>query len=438
MSDQFSDILDNAINRYSTGESMPEILTAYPEHATELMQLLQTARVLEKSGRPIVALSKQAEKADRAAFLRQIQGLPETNSGLLASLSLWIGNLPEMMLTVKNRLQIKEWSPMSMIVVRVALAVVLLFGAVGGTAVAAADSLPDSPLYSVKTAVEDIRIGLTNDPIDQAHLQLVLAQTRIQEMVKLAQNGGEPGEATLTRLQNHLETALQLAANAPEDRMNGVLTQAQLMLQGEGPGMLQAQQQVQGPAHDALGNAYQIMNQIGKEIEVGLQNPQVFRWRYMHNRPEGLPEPPVMEPNPGGVITHTMPISHTRPITPSRTITEPVQAGPGYGPGEPFYGPGAPGGNPVSPYGPNPEDAPGYGPGEQPGYGPGETPGAGLGPSQSNSPADSGSDSPGPVDAGNPNDNGGNDNSGGSSDNGGSSDSGGGGDNGGGNGGGGH
>lgn len=420
MNNQFADILDNALHQATKGKPMPEILTAFPEHASELVTILQTAKLIE-SARPVITPSKEAQKEDRAAFLSHIQGLPETNDGWLARLGLWTTGLPALLGSVKSHLTEKEWSPMSMIVARVALAVVLLFGAAGGTAVAAADSLPDSPLYGVKTALEDIRIDLTNDPVDQAHLQLVLAQTRIQEMVKLAQNGGEPGEATLTRLQYHLETALQLAANAPDERMNGVLTQAQLMLQGEGPGMVQAQQQVQGSAHEALGNAYQIMNQIGQEIEVGLQNPQVFRYRYMHNRPEDLPEPPVMEPNPGGVITHTM------PITPGKTITEPVQAGPSYGPGEPFYGPGEPGGNPDAPYGPNPD------PDEVPGFGPGETPGAGLGPSQSNSPADSGSDSPGPVDAGNPNDNGQN----GGNGNNGTGDNGGSGGNGGGNGGGG-
>lgn len=412
MDSLFADILDNALSGLAANKPAPKVLTTYPEHALELAHLVQTAQLLA-SAQPVTLPTDEAWQADRAAFLRELKGLPENaqdlwGHNLWAPLSLWFGSLLSLYLPNKvNRNLRKEWSPMSMVIAKVALALVLMFGAVGGTAVAAADSLPDSPLYGVKTAIEDIRLGLTSDPVDQAHLQLVMAQTRIQEMQQLALTGGEPGEATLTRLQNHLQTALQLAANASDERMNGVLTRARLMLQGEGPGLLQAQQQVQGGAHEALGQAYQIMNQVGQIIEDGLQDPQTFRYRYTHNRPEELPEPPVMEPNPGGVITHTMPITHTPPIT------TPVQAGPGYGPGEPFYGPGEPGGNPEPPNGPQPGDAPGNGPDDQPGFGPGETPGAGFGPGHSNSPSDPGSDSPGSGDSGSPQGNGQNGGSGG-------------------------
>ncbi|MCA9932789.1 MAG: hypothetical protein H6662_02305 [Ardenticatenaceae bacterium] len=437
MNSLFRDTLDTALAELSTYKPVSDIATSYPRENGELRSLLQTAQTL-KAARQVVMPSAEAAQEDRAAFITQLNALslepvPAVHKKtILAQFGLLLSGARgwfSQTIPIKRK-STKEWSPMSTILAKALVTLIILVGSVGGTAAMAADSLPNSPLYTVKTAMENLQLNMTNDTVEEANLQIELAQTRIQEMKQMALNGDTPDDATLARLQTHLETALQLAANAPDAQMNGLLLQAQLMLQGETPGMLQVQQQVHASAQEALGNAYQLMNQIGQEIEGGLQDPQTFRYRYTYNQPEGRPEPPDMEPNPGGVITHTMPITHTPPmthtmpithtppITPSTPITTPVQAGPGYGPGEPGYGPGESGDG-------NPDGGPSYGPGEPSGYEPGTSPGAGSGPSQSNSPADSGSDSPGTVDASNNPDSGQN----------GGSDNGGGGDNGGGNGG---
>lgn len=371
----FNDVLDTAASRLVAGEALPDIMADFSENDPALLSLLQAAQKLEPA-RAVIMPSAELQRADRKNFMSTINDLPVTNESWFKQAGFWLGSLIGLP-AAKLRGSTKEWSPMSMLISRVILTLVLLVGAAGGTAVAAADSLPDTPLYGIKTAIEEFQLGLTNDPVDQAYMHLTLAQTRIQEMEKLALQGGTPGEATLTRLQNHLETALKLAANAPDDHMNGILTQAQLMLQAGSQAMLQTQLRARENAQEALGNAYQLMHRIGLDIETGLQEPQTFRWRYMHNRPEDLPEPPAITPNPGGVITHTMPITHTPPIT------TPVQAGPGYGPGEP-------GGNPESPNGPNADEPPGYGPGE-PGYGPGEPADYGNGPGPGTPPEDPGS-----------------------------------------------
>ncbi len=358
MDSHLTDTLDTALHRLLAGEPLPQILADYPEQAAELAPLLQTSEMVANA-HSFILLSAEAAQADRAAFLDGLQGLPSAHVGWLARWRARIADWFVVLLPLQRQSTVqKERHPMSMLVAKLALVLVLLTGAAGGTAVASTNSLPDSALYPVKLAIEEMRLNNAQDPEDQAFLHLQLAQVRIQEMEQLALNGTEPGEAALTRLQNHLQTALQLAANAPDERMNGILIQAHLMLQGAGPGLLQAQMQTQGAAYAALGNAYQIMNQIGTEVDAGLQDPQAFRWRYMHNRPGDLPVPPVMSPNPGGVITHTIPLTPTWPI----------------GPGEPGYGPGEPGGNVVPPNGPNSPDSPG--PNERPG----SPPDAGFGP----------------------------------------------------------
>ncbi len=380
----FYDVLDVALARLAAGERLRDILADYPEETAVLQGLLHARQALAHA-EPVVMPAANAMNADRAAFLSKLaaSSVPTRYARKVPAWRLWLNSLATFVLLPYTHLQdtLKEISTKrsqpTMLAMRMMLALILLLGAGTGTAVASANSLPDSPLYPIKIGIEEVRVNLTHDPVEQARLQIELAQRRIQEIQQLALNGSVPDEAIQKRLQTHLQTALQLTANAPEAEMAGLLNQARLMIQGAAPGLVQAQQQVHSGAQTALGEAYQLMHRIGQEIDDALQNPQTFRWRYMHNRPADLPTPPDVDPpggpHAGGVITHTMPVTHTWPIT------TPVQAGPGYGPGEP-------GGNPESPNGPNTQNPPQYGPGEPSGPGAGATPQAGNGLGQQNDP----------------------------------------------------
>lgn len=377
---QFYDLLDAALAKQAAGESLHDILAAHPGDTAVIQALLHTRQALT-SAEAVIMPSPEAMHADRAAFIASLKssGVPTRPRHTLPAWRVWLNSVAAIVLLryANFKEMLNKRSQPTMIAIRVMLALSLLFGAGAGTAVASANSLPDSPLYPIKIGMEEVRVSLTRDPVEQAKLQIELAQLRIQEMQQLALKGSVPDEAIQTRLQTHLQTALQLCANAPEAEMAGLLNQARLMIQGEAPGLVRAQQQVQSRAQTALGEAYQLMHRVSQEIDDALQNPQTFRWRYTHNRPADLPTPPDMDPpggpHAGGVITHTMPITHTPPIT------TPVQAGPGYGPGEP-------GGNPGSPNGPNPQNPPQYGPGEPAGPGAGATPQAGSGLGQQNDP----------------------------------------------------
>jgi hypothetical protein len=185
---------------------------------------------------------------------------------------------------------------MSTLLIKAMLVVGLLFGSAGATAAMASNSLPDSPLYPVKLVLEDTRLALTTDPAEQAKLHLVLAQERTQEMEKLALKGGVPGEATLTRLQHHLNYALQLASQLPDEAMVGVLTQAQQMTQTQAEQMTQTQAQVGEQIQEPLQQANQLLNQVRQDVEAGLQDPLAFRQRFGHSRPEDAPVQPEAEP----------------------------------------------------------------------------------------------------------------------------------------------
>ena len=63
---------------------------------------------------------------------------------------------------------------------------VVLFGLGSGTVALANDSLPDAPLYPVKLMLEETRMAMADNPVEQATLQTELAQVRLEEMTRLA------------------------------------------------------------------------------------------------------------------------------------------------------------------------------------------------------------------------------------------------------------
>jgi hypothetical protein len=118
----------------------------------------------------------------------------------------------------------------------------MAFGSAGGAAALAANSLPESPLYPAKLAMEQTRLSATTDPADKATLHLELTQVRVREMERLALAGEVPDEPIILRLRTHLSQAFHLAAELPDDAMLDTLTRTNLGTSadprcGAGPGV---------------------------------------------------------------------------------------------------------------------------------------------------------------------------------------------------------
>ncbi|MGA9696386.1 MAG: DUF5667 domain-containing protein, partial [Dehalococcoidales bacterium] len=98
------------------------------------------------------------------------------------------------------------------------LLVVLIFAAVGGgTVYAAQSSTPGDILYPVKTGAENIQLTLTTSPVAKARLYLQLAQKRINEMAqqaKLNRNINPQSEETVTNLFDKALAELNIASDA--------------------------------------------------------------------------------------------------------------------------------------------------------------------------------------------------------------------------------
>ena len=181
---------------------------------------------------------------------------------------------------------------MTALIAKVALLFGLTFGSMGGAVALADESLPGSPLYSVKLASEEITMNLTADPADRAALYLAQAQERAQEMVRVTQAGGVPDEITMTRLQTRLNQSLRLASHLSDQDLSDWLVQAQQMTQAQEQALIQAQVRATGPAQEPLRQASTLLKQAREGIEAGLQDPKSFRRRYTAgHQPEAASQP---------------------------------------------------------------------------------------------------------------------------------------------------
>jgi hypothetical protein len=185
-------ILDECLERIVFGgESIEDCLAGYRQYADELEPLLRTALAARRATLSIepgpefkararyqfhAALSEMAarkEKQPRFGFRWRL------NWAVAASLSL------------------------------------CLVLSTGGVVAAASNSMPDSPLYSIKLATENIQMALTTSAEGKAELSAKLVDRRLDEIVNMAAAGNtELIQTTNQRLDEHLSMIKSLPGNA--------------------------------------------------------------------------------------------------------------------------------------------------------------------------------------------------------------------------------
>lgn len=195
-SGRFDDILNDCLERLLTGsETLEQCLQSYPEQAAELKPLLETALAARQAS----AIEPRPEFKAQARY--QLQAELQAAGAKKGSF-------------------LRSWWPSWATAVAMAL-VLMLAG--GGTVAAASGSMPDSPLYPVKLASEQVQLALTASPQDRAELQAHLADERVTEIVYLAGQGNvRQIERTTERLREHLGgVAVQ---NGDKQNANPMLT----------------------------------------------------------------------------------------------------------------------------------------------------------------------------------------------------------------------
>ncbi|HOT92123.1 MAG TPA: DUF5667 domain-containing protein [Anaerolineae bacterium] len=117
--------------------------------------------------------------------------------------------------------------------VKVLIAVALIFGMTAGTVSASQESLPGSVLYPVKVQYENVRLATTGDGSAKVLLALAYAQERVDEAVALVERGDEIPEPLTVRYQLQVKTALQTMESLDETQQLQLRTHISSTLQNQ-------------------------------------------------------------------------------------------------------------------------------------------------------------------------------------------------------------
>ncbi len=178
-------ILDVCLERVLfRGETIEQCLESYPEQADELEPLLRTVAVTREA----TDVSPRPEFRERARY--QFQAAVRE-------------------MAVQKERRSFGWLPQWATVV-VAVVVLVVAGG-GGTVAAAQNSMPDETLYPVKLTAEKVRIALTPSELGKAELYVSMADRRVAEIARMADEGNrEQVEETARLLSSHLVTMATL------------------------------------------------------------------------------------------------------------------------------------------------------------------------------------------------------------------------------------
>jgi len=171
----------------------------------------------------------------------------------------------------------KEQFAMNMIISLLVVAG-LLFGG-GATVNAAMNDLPGEPLYALKVWSEDVSLQLQNDRGTKVDDLMVMAQTRIQEMVQLTDEGQPIPDSVRQRLEQHLQDALQICASMDDPTLDQTLLQVRDRLQQQDRDLDRLQLHTQ--KQDTLQLLTQTRTMLQERLQLvddGLLNHEMFRY----------------------------------------------------------------------------------------------------------------------------------------------------------------
>ena len=215
----FNQVLDSCLDQvFGNGDSIEQCLERYPEYASELEPLLQTA--LETQQALAYTPSSNAKATERARLQQALVAHQAPNR--------WHHTLGALQSFSTRLSGPYRWAATA--------TVALLIVMVGGTGVvtASSGSLPDQPLYPVKRVVERTHMALTVNDQAKARLHATFAERRMMELAVMGTKGNKVYVEKLAgELDINLKHIRQFAipgvpvpalAVTPSLRPDGVLT----------------------------------------------------------------------------------------------------------------------------------------------------------------------------------------------------------------------
>ena len=154
---ELSSLLEEGLTKLQAGASLDEVLADYPMNARELRPLLETAAGMRNNQAKLFAPVESQAKS-RRQFLSRADSQPE-RSGIFHSLHLRLA-------------------------VTLVIIAVMVFGILS-TGLVSASALPGDTLYSVKLAIEQVRLSMAASPIERLKLLENFDDIRSQELNQL-------------------------------------------------------------------------------------------------------------------------------------------------------------------------------------------------------------------------------------------------------------
>ncbi|MEX0800290.1 MAG: DUF5666 domain-containing protein [Dehalococcoidia bacterium] len=192
----FASILDECITALGHGELLEDCVARYPQHADELRTHLLLAQRIAMTPR------QQPRPGVQAAAWQEFRAHAE---------DLREGRVPRFNLNLNLN---ASWLRPVAIAAALVLAFVLMGG---GTLYASEDALPDSPLYRVKLAREEVQVWFTFDETSKAEVLLDQSNERTDEVMEMLRDGKEIPPNVLTAMRDRNARAVRILEDKPSE-----------------------------------------------------------------------------------------------------------------------------------------------------------------------------------------------------------------------------
>jgi hypothetical protein len=212
--EKFEDVLNLCFDRILKGQSVEQCLADYPEQARELEPLLRTFAAARLASQ----VTPRAEFKAQGKYQFQVAVAEMSRKEKKPAATGWHWRWQS------------AWS-----IAIMAFLVVIVAG--GGTVAAASRSMPDSPLYSLKLATEQVRLTLTPTELGKAEYNAELASQRVAEISYLAgKASGQEVQAVAMRLNTNFQNIEKLAGGESNATSTGASPSNALSAPAKGAG----------------------------------------------------------------------------------------------------------------------------------------------------------------------------------------------------------
>ncbi len=248
-----TEILDQCIELLLSGkENMEGCLARYPEFKEELEPLLRTAAFVRAVPLPTPSSTFKITARQRLLKTAETRGRSR-------------------MAFVERVTSVRD------ILMRVT-AVILIVILVGSGAVAAsARSLPDSPLYPLKIAMERVQLVFAFDDYSKAQLHLKFAENRLNEiMLLVAGDKGEGLNTALSEMNDEVEKVQVMVETIPDDRKREILYQILELTEHQQQVLQTVWTKVPDPAKGAIQRAIEVSRKGHEQAESALKKGRII------------------------------------------------------------------------------------------------------------------------------------------------------------------